>query len=112
MEKINNSVKYENSKIKLKVDLKILSYEELNIEDKEQYINLLTKEFKDYIEEVYYKYVLMDFDPFRIYNLLHNYYPNVYNDNKNNYYSFLKSKDLDVDINIDLLSLGLSEERI
>ena len=105
-------MKYKNDKILLKVNLKILSYEQISIENKEQYTDLLTKELMYYIEEVYYKYVLMDFDPFRIYNLLHNYYPNVYNDNKNNYYSFLKSKDLNVDINIDLLSLGLSEERI
>ena len=112
IKKITNKLKYKNDKILLKVNLKILSYEQISIENKEQYTDLLTKELIYYIEEVYYKYVLMDFDPFRIYNLLHNYYPNVYNDNKNNYYSFLKSKDLNVDINIDLLSLGLSEERI
>jgi len=112
IKQINQNIKYNNYEIYLEVNLQIQTYEQINIEDEQIYIDKIVKELEDYLEEVYYKYTLMNFDPFRIYNLLQKYYPNEYDKNKDNYKLFLINSMLKTKITIELLSLGLSEERI
>lgn len=112
IKQIGRTLKYVNNQIELSISIKILTYEQITKEQKDEYIEKISNQLKDYIELTYYKYTLIDFDPFRIYNLLHDYYPKIYSENCDNYYQFLKKLDLNVNVNVDLLSLGLSEERI
>lgn len=110
--KVNTDLKKIGNNLLININLKVLTYEELNKEDEQQYISDIKKELKNYIIDVYTKYINLNFDPFRLYKYFNNYYPNIYNENIDNYYEFINTIDLQIDTNIDLLSLGLSEERI
>ena len=64
------------------------------------------------IYEVFAKYQEKEVDVFGIYKYLQKYNTNFYNKIKKEYYDYYKKIQLETNITIDLLTSGLSEERI
>lgn len=109
--KIKSNLKYIGNSLLLKVDMKILTYEILELEEEEKFIQTIRNELSAFIYDVYNKYVNINFDPFGLYKFFKRHFPDLFYEGKD-YYIFLQSLELKVEINIDLLTSGLSEERI
>ena len=106
----------KDNEINLIIKLKVITYDylEINFNDESQKIQY-TLELKKSIEEnvisIFNKYQELNIDPFAIYRFLEIKDKN-YKKIKDNYYEYFKMINLKVSVYIDLLSTGLSEERI
>ena len=76
IKKIDSKLTYnkEINEILLTINLKILSYEELNKENEEEYITKVKMQLSDYIINIYNYYINKGYDPFRIYKFLYQYH--------------------------------------
>lgn len=112
LKQINSNYTYKDNSIKLNVEMKVLSYDYINSSEEEQYINQLKESLNTDIIKVFNKYTSLGFDPFSIYKNLENHHLDKYQNIKEEYNIFLQKLELQIILNIDLLTSGLSEERI
>lgn len=112
IKKVTSNIEYIGNNLLVNINLKILTYEKINKEDIVQYVSNIKKELETIIFEVYQKYINKNIDPFRLYKYFNSYHPKVYEENINTYYNFIETINFEIDTNIDVMSLGLSEERI
>lgn len=101
----------------LDVYMQVLSYDDLGIDltddfQRKEMIKLLEQELSKQIYEVFIKYQTKEVDVFGIYKYLQKYNTNFYNKIKKEYYEYYQKIQLKTNITIDLLTSGLSEERI
>ena len=110
LKKVKTKIEINENRILLTVDLSLLTYDEM-LKNKEQYKENIKRNLDNNIKSIYHKYQTLGYDPFGIYNHLYKYKPFLYNKLMNDEIKINNIK-FETNINIDLLTLGLSEERI
>lgn len=111
------SLKQKEDKITVKVKLRILTYDYINIDfddqlQKDKYVKELETSIKKSIIDVINKYKEKNIDPFAIYRFIERKNVKKYYEIKEDYYSYFKTLDFNVLVFVDMLTTGLSEERI
>ncbi len=114
---LDSKIKYIDNEVNLSVNMKILSYdneitEQKNSDKKQQLLSELKQELKNKINNVFQKYQSQGIDPFYIYRLIEKQDNKLYQKIENEYELFFIGIKLNVNINIDILTSGLSEERL
>ena len=107
----------QNNIFTLDIYLQVLSYDDLGIDfNDETQRKEITKIFEDDLENqinnVFTKYQYMNIDAFGIYKYIQRYNQTLYKEIENNYYDYFNKILIKTNIKIDLLTSGLSEERI
>lgn len=117
LKKLDSKLKYNNNELLLELNMQLLSYDDAKIdiqnpEKKEEIIKELSEELEMNIKNIFKKYQEKKVDPFYIYRLLEKKDNKLYQKIKYQYYNFFSEVNLNLNINIDILTSGLSEERL
>lgn len=117
LKSLKSNMNINNETLNLKVYLQLLSYDDLNIdlnnkEEKKQLIDKLEISLENMTQETFKKYQENKVDAFYIYKNIERYNQLLYQEIEQNYIEFYQTIKLNLSIKIDLLTSGLSEERI
>lgn len=116
LKSIKSKISKEDNDIIIEINFKFLLYDLtfniFNKEEKNNYINNLKEELQKQIINVFIKYKSINYDSCAIYKYLERYKPFLYNDIKENYYNYFDKINIKTKINIELLTSGLTEEKV
>lgn len=111
MKKCKTDLQIKNNVLTITIIMKLLPYDYLQKAMQEQYINQIKVNLKEKIIKTFYEIVNKNFDPFSIYQYLYKKNYDEYEKNKANFYKYLQNLNIDVVLNLELLTSGLSEKR-
>lgn len=113
LKSLKSKITFNNNTIKIDLYIQLLSYDDLkNEEQKKELVTKLEEEMKLLVTNIFTKYQEMGVDAFGIYKHLQRFEHKKYTKIENEYDTYFMNLKLFPLITIDLLTSGLSEERI